>query len=264
VTDRPGEEPVRSAAELFSVAGKVALVTGATAGLGRRLVEVLSAADAKVAFLGRRQDRLDELAEACPGSVPIRCDLGATDQVARAHATAVETLGPIEMLVNNAAVIYGGKAQEEDIEKARLTLATNLLAPFQLCQLVYPGMKARQSGSIVNISSILAHAGMGRLPQASYAASKGGIRALTQELAAQWGRDGVRVNAIAPGFFHSEITTPMLERWPAGEEFILRNSLISRVGERSDFDGALLYLASEASSFVTGQTIVVDGGWTAR
>jgi NAD(P)-dependent dehydrogenase (short-subunit alcohol dehydrogenase family) len=264
VPDRPEEGPVRPATELFSVAGKVVLVTGATAGLGQRLVRVLSEAGAKVAFLGRREERLRELAEICPGSVPIRCDLGEIDQVDRAHVTAVEALGPIEVLVNNAAIIHGGKAEDEDIESARLTLETNLLAPFRLCQLVHPSMKKRGTGSIINISSILAHAGMGRLPQASYAASKGGVRALTQELAAQWGRQGIRVNAIAPGFFHSEITTPMLERWPAGEEFILRNSMIQRVGERSDFDGALLYLASEASSFVTGQTLVIDGGWTAR
>lgn len=264
MTERSGEQPVRTSAELFSVAGKAALVTGATSGLGQRMVSVLSAAGATVAFLGRRRERLDELAEACPGSVPIRCDLARIDEIDRAHAAAVEALGPIDVLVNNAAVIHGGKAEDEDIETARETLETNLLAPFRLCQLVHPEMKEREAGSIINVSSILAHAGMGRLPQASYAASKGGLRALTMELAAQWGRHGIRVNAIAPGFFHSEITTPLLERWPAGEEFILRNSLIQRVGERSDFDGALLYLASEASSFVTGQTIVVDGGWTAR
>jgi NAD(P)-dependent dehydrogenase (short-subunit alcohol dehydrogenase family) len=177
---------------------------------------------------------------------------------------ATEHFGPVEILVNNAATVFADSAQDESRAHIETTIGVNLVAPLRLCQLVHAGMAETGKGAIINVSSIVAHVGMGgRLPQASYAASKGGLAALTRELAAQWARDGIRVNAIAPGFFRSEITAEIFENEKI-HEFILRNSLIRRVGEAADFDGALLFLASDASGFVTGQTLHVDGGWTAR
>jgi NAD(P)-dependent dehydrogenase (short-subunit alcohol dehydrogenase family) len=248
--------------DLFSVAGRVAVVTGATAGLGERMARTLHAAQARVVVAGRRADRLDALVADCPGMVAVPCDLERDEDLVRLAGTAAE-LGPVDILVNNAATIVGAKAQDETREDIEATLRVNLVAPLRLCQLVYPGMAERGRGAIVNVTSIVAHHGIGRLPQAGYAGSKGGLAALTRELAVQWARDGIRVNAIAPGFFRSEITEGILGSEKI-TEFILRNTPLGRVGEPGDFDGALLFLASDASSFVTGQTVFVDGGWTAR
>ena len=255
---------VRPVETLFAVADRVALVTGASAGLGRRMAAVLHHAGARVVVTSRRPERLDEIVAALPGAFAIRCD--ATDDQALQDlvASAEAHFGPIEILVNNAATIIGATAQDERRQDIDETLSVNLTSAFRLAQMVYGPMAAAGSGSIINVTSILAFAGMGgRLPQASYAASKGGLSALTRELAAQWARDGIRVNAIAPGFFESEMTEEIFQDERI-HDFIVRNSLIKRIGRPADFDGALLFLASQASAFVTGQTLLVDGGWTAR
>jgi len=239
------------------------LVTGATSGLGRRMAEVLHARGARIAIASRRQDRLDEVARGLPGVVPVQCDLQEPESLDAVVAAVVDRLGPIDVLVNNAGMGYGVPAEEEPLDKVYALANVNLIAPYRLAQLVYPGMAERGKGSIVNVTSIAAHVGLGRIPQAFYAATKGGLLALTRELAAQWGRRGVRVNALAPGFFRSEMTESVL----ASEkltDYVVSNSMMLRIGESSDLDGALLYLASDASEFMTGQTLLVDGGWTAR
>lgn len=252
------------AAERFPVHDRIALVTGATSGLGARMASVLHGAGAQVVVTGRRRDRLDALARELPGTLPVAMDASKDEDLVNAVRRATHEVGPPDILVNNAATVFAHVAQEEPRRAIERTLNVNLVAPMRLAQLVYDGMAAKGHGSIVNITSIVAHVGMGgRLPQASYAASKGGLTALTRELAAQWARDGIRVNAIAPGFFRSEITGPVFDSEPI-MDFILRNTPIRRVGEPEDFDGALLFLASGASEFVTGQTLHVDGGWTAR
>lgn len=264
LTPVSADAAVQPIAELFSVRDRVAVVTGATAGLGERMAAVLHGAGARVVVAGRRRDRLEALEEQLPGAVAVQSDAASDADLQRLVATTEQHFGSVEILVNNAATVFANTAQGEPRDEIEETLAVNLVAPMRLSQLVYEGMAARGRGSIINITSIVGQVGMGgRLPQASYAASKGGLAALTRELAAQWARDGIRVNAIAPGFFRSEITAPLFDNERLNE-FILRNSLIKRVGEPSDFDGALLYLASDASAFVTGQTVTVDGGWTAR
>jgi NAD(P)-dependent dehydrogenase (short-subunit alcohol dehydrogenase family) len=132
-----------------------------------------------------------------------------------------------------------------------------------LAQSVFPGMRERGEGSIVNVTSMTASVGIGRFPQAVYAASKGGLEALTREWAAQWSRYGIRINNLAPGFIETEITTDVINV-PKVQDWILRNSLLPRHGQPDDFDGALLLLASDAGRYITGQTILVDGGWTAH
>jgi len=248
----------------FNLAGRVALVTGATSGLGERMAHVLYEAGATVAVTGRRTERLNALAQGHPRMPTYQADLSARSQCEQLMESVITDHGGIDILVNNAALIHGARAQDESRENLSEMLEVNLVAPFRLAQLAYPAMQERGRGSIINVTSILAHVAMGRLPQAGYAATKGGLSALTRELAVQWARDGIRVNSIAPGFFMSEITRPLFDEHPNVRDFVIRNTPLARVGTPSDYDGAVLYLAADVSSFVTGQTILVDGGWTAR
>ena len=252
-------------AGLFSLKGKTALVTGASAGLGRRLATVLADAGATTAVVARRRDELDALvAEMPPGSIAIDGDLSDTQAVRTVAERALDGLGRIDVLVNNAAYIAGGvKAEHETPEQIRTTLAANLEAPILLAQAAFPGMHESGGGSIINVSSIVASVGIGRFPQAVYAASKGGLEALTREWSAQWSRYGIRVNNLAPGFIETEMTQSVINE-PKIQEWILRNTFMPRHGIPEDFDGAALFLASDASAYVTGQTLRVDGGWTAR
>lgn len=247
----------------FSLEGKRVLLTGATAGIGARFARVLHEAGALVGLVARRHDRLAEIAAALPGSVPLPTDLSSMEQIEGLGTRALQELGGVDVLVNNAAWISGSRAEDETVDEIRRTLDVNLVAPIRLGQLVFPGMKAQGSGVIINVSSIVARVGIGRLPQATYAASKGGLEAITREWAAQWSRYGVRVNAIAPGFFETEMTDSVLAVDKI-RDWVTANTLLPRTGRLEDLDGAILYLASDASSFVTGQVIVVDGGWTAR
>lgn len=253
-----------TSADLFSIADRAVLLTGASAGIGRRFAEVLAGAGARVGLVARRGDLLEEMCAELPGCVAIPADLSDPDAAQHTVERAVEHLGPIEVLVNNAAYIAGGvKAEDETLDDIQTTLAVNLVAPIRLAQAVYPAMRAAGRGSIINVTSMVAEVGIGRFPQATYAASKGGLAAITREWAAQWGRHGVRVNAIAPGFIETEMTESVIHHEKV-QRWITSNTLLPRHGRTEDFDGALLFLASDASAYVTGQTITVDGGWTAH
>jgi NAD(P)-dependent dehydrogenase (short-subunit alcohol dehydrogenase family) len=253
------------ALRIFDLTGKTAVITGASAGIGNRLARTLVHAGADVIAISRRETVLDDEAMATGRIRSVSADLGETDQVVRAAEECLDLLGGrVDILVNNAGWVAGGvKAEDETYDIIRRTLAINLEAPTLLAQKFQPGMVAAGDGSIINITSISALAANGRFPQAIYAASKGGLEAITREWAVQWSRWGVRVNSIAPGFIESEITEGVLEHEKI-QQWVLRNSMIQRHGQPEDFDGALLLLASDASRYITGQCIVVDGGWTAR
>jgi NAD(P)-dependent dehydrogenase (short-subunit alcohol dehydrogenase family) len=197
--------------------------------------------------------------------LPINADLAEREQVSDAANASLEAFdGRVDILVNNAAYIAGGvKAEEETYDDIRRTLAVNVEAPILLAQAVFPGMRERGDGSIINITSITASVGIGRFPQAVYAATKGGMEALTREWAAQWSRYGIRINSLAPGWIETELTSEVTQV-PKVQDWILRNALLPRHGQPDDFDGALLLLASDAGRYITGQRIVVDGGWTAH
>ena len=251
------------AASTFRLDGKVAVVTGASSGLGARFAKVLSGAGARVVLSARRLDRLRELASTLPGALAVQCDVRDQNSIENLASTALREYGRIDVLVNNAGISHSAPAEEESLESFRETIEVNLVAAFALSQLVGRQMLEQKSGSIVNIASILGLVGAGRIPLASYVASKGGIVLLTRELALQWARRGVRVNAIAPGWFPSEMTDGMLAS-ESGRQWIARETPIGRPGEEHELDGALLFLATEASSYVTGQVLAVDGGWTAK
>lgn len=250
--------------EIFSLQGKTAILTGASAGLGRRFADVLAGAGARVAVVARRADVLEDFISHHPGSIAVQADLGKSEDVDTVIERVRAEFGTPDIIVNNAAYIAGGvKAEDESAEEIATTLAVNLVAPIRLVQAFQPGMRERGTGSIINVTSMVASVGIGRFPQAVYAASKGGLESITREWAAQWSRYGIRVNAIAPGFFESEITQDVINLENV-QQWIQRNTLLPRHGTPEDFDGALLYLASDAGRYVTGQTLTVDGGWTAH
>ena len=252
-----------AAARMFGLDGRVAIVTGASSGLGASVATALASFGARVAVVARRYDKLVEFAKQIDG-IAVACDLSDLDRVGSVVPAVVEGLGPPEILVNAAGNMFTEeRAESEPLDAIRQTMDLNLLAPFLLAQAVFPHMRAVGRGTIVNISSISGRVGVPGIPQASYAASKLGLSGLTAELAVQWARHSIRVNTVAPGFFRSEITAPLYESEQAAE-YLRRNTPLPREGTADDIVGAVLWLAGDAGRYVTGQTVVVDGGWTAR
>jgi NAD(P)-dependent dehydrogenase (short-subunit alcohol dehydrogenase family) len=249
-----------SAVENFRIEGAVALVTGASSGLGHRFARVLAGAGGRLVLAARRKDRLDELAQALPDAVAVECDVSDPADRRRVIGVATEHFGRLDILVNNAGITKVQPALDESDEFFAQALDVNLVAPFALSREAARVMIDAGGGSIVNIASVAGLQG-GQMPQASYHASKGGIVNLTRELAAQWGRYGVRVNALAPGWFPSEMTEPMFNN-ERTLEWMSQRTPLRRPGSESELDGPLLLLASQAGSFITGHTLVVDGGWT--
>ena len=246
----------------FRLDGRVAVVTGASSGIGARFARVLDAAGANVVAAARRVDRLEKLVADLGHAVAVECDVSVDEDVERLVATAIERFGTVDVLVNNAGVGEPMPAETEPPDVFRQAVAVNLTGAFVASQVAGRHMLERGSGAIVNVVSMLGVVGSGQVPFPSYAASKGGLVNLTRELGAQWGRRGVRVNAIAPGWFETEMTAEMFadER---SMTWVRRKTPMGRPGAEHELDGALLFLASDASSYVTGHILLVDGGWTA-
>ena len=247
--------------------GKVAVVTGASSGLGNRFARVLHAAGATVVAAARRSDRLAALHEELgDGLVAVTCDVSVDADCERLIADAIAIDGHLDVLVNNAGIGTPSPAELEPIGYFREVMEVNSNALFLLSQLAGRHMIERGSGSIVQVASVLGLVASAPIKQASYCASKGAVVSLTRELGAQWARKGVRVNALAPGWFASEMTTVMFgdDAEESAVGFMKRNCPMGRGGDEHELDGALLFLASDASSYVTGQTIPIDGGWVAR
>jgi hypothetical protein len=248
---------------LFSVDGLVVVVTGASSGLGMRFARVLHAAGAQVVVSARRADRLERLVDELPGITAVPGDVARAEDREGLIGAAVTMHGRLDVLVNNAGIGSPEPAESETVERFAEVLDVNVTALFALSQLAGRVMLEQRGGSIINLASILGLVASAPIKQASYTASKGAVVNLTRELAVQWARKGVRVNAIAPGWFPSEMTSDMFTDQSA-LAFLERNAPMARGGQPEELDGALLFLASNASSYVTGHVLTVDGGWTAR
>ena len=260
-------EPVANAPldplSLFRLDGQVALVTGASSGLGARFARVLHAAGATVMVSARRAERLAALVDDLPGSRAVTADLSLAQDRERLVETTVTQCGGIDVLINNAGVGNNVRIEDEDLQTFRQVMELNVTAVWHLSKLAAVPMVDAGYGSIVNIASMLGHVGSSPIKQANYCASKGAVVNLTRELALQWARRGIHVNALCPGWFESEMTAGM-ESDEGSQRYIGQNSPIPRMGHAHELDGALLLLASKASTFMTGQSLLVDGGWTAR
>lgn len=253
--------------DLFDLSGKVAIVTGGSRGLGLEMAKALGEAGASVAITARREQWLeparDALIEQRIDCLAMPCDVSQPDQVDAAVAGVLQRFGRIDVLVNNAGISWGESIVTMPLEKWHEVLDTNVTGCFLMSRAVAGDMiRAGRGGSIVNVASIAALVGTpaGVLDAVGYAASKGAIVSLTRDLAVKWASHGIRVNAIAPGFFETRMTTGVLARSRAEIE---RSTPMRRIGEPEELRGAALFLAAPASAYMTGQVLVVDGGATA-
>jgi NAD(P)-dependent dehydrogenase (short-subunit alcohol dehydrogenase family) len=256
---------VKRPEQLFRLDGRVAVVTGASSGMGVTFAEALAAAGARVVVAARRPERLQEVVREIQdqgGSAhAVACDVSREEDVERLVAETQAVFGATDVLVSNAGFTTVVPAEEQGLADWQAHLDVNLTGVFLCAQRFGRGMLAAGRGTIVNVASVLGVVASGQIRQAAYAASKGGVVNLTRELAAQWARRGVRVNALAPGWFPTEMTADMFgdERslaWMRGR------TPLGRGGALDELIGPLLFLASDASSFVTGHVLTVDGGWT--
>jgi NAD(P)-dependent dehydrogenase (short-subunit alcohol dehydrogenase family) len=240
--------------------GRVALVTGASAGLGRRFAETLHGAGAFVVGTGRRQALLDDLAR----SLSERFEGIAGDITDRDHRQQLidrlAGFGRLDVLVNNAGISDDGPLSEQSLEELTQVVDVNLISVLDLCRLAAPLLFSTAGSTVINVASVYGLVAS-RSPMAAYNATKGAMVHLTRQLAAQWGEHGVRVNALAPGYFPSEMTGQLAD--PDFQRWIGERTLLGRIPGAHELDGPLLFLASDAASYMTGQVLVIDGGWTA-
>ena len=249
---------------VFRLDGKIALVTGASSGIGAQTVKLFSSLGAKVIAAARREDRLQDLADQYPDVMAVRCDVGVEADCKNLVDTIINEYGKIDILINNAGISDPIPALEEDLDLFKRVIQIDLISCFHLAQLCAQHMETQESGgAIVNVSSIHGFVGSSPNNQPGYTAAKGGLINLTRELALEWARHGIRVNAIAPGYITTELTDEMIAG-ESGRKWIERNTPMRRPGEVTELDGAMLLLASDAGSYITGETIAIDGGWLAR
>lgn len=251
--------------DIFDLSGKVALVTGGSRGLGKEMAEGLAEAGASLMLLARREQWLNSAVEEfrdhgfrCEGTI---CDVADPEDVRRTVERTIEEFGQIDILINNAGVTWGAPAEDMPLDKWNMVIQINLTGAFLFSQRVGREMLKRKSGNIINVASIAGLLGTMEEGQhiVGYVAAKGGIIAMTREFAAKWARRGIRVNAIAPGFFPSRMTEKTLEQAQAQIEAAVP---MGRIGGEGELKGVAVFLASAASGYITGQTIVVDGGST--
>jgi len=251
-------------AQLLSIEGKVAVITGGTSGIGRALSLGLADAGASVIATARRQQQVDETAAAIEtrGGKTLRmtsdvCDRSSLEAVL---AATLEQFGKVDILINCAGRIKRTPTLTMPEDEWTAILDTNLTGTLRACQVFGKYMLERGYGRIVNIASLNSFVALSEV--AAYAASKAGVASLTRSLAVEWSKKGVTVNAIAPGVFRTELNAQLLDSTPRGQELLMRTPM-GRFGKTEELIGAAIYLASDAASFVTGQVLVVDGGFLA-
>jgi NAD(P)-dependent dehydrogenase (short-subunit alcohol dehydrogenase family) len=250
--------------DLFNLSGRVAIVTGGSRGLGEEIADGFAEAGAAVMLCARRDEWLTPTVERFKKQgVPVEgliADVTNPKDVQAVVDRAVQAFGQVDILVNNAGISWGAPSEDMPLDKWQKVIDVNLTGAFLCAQAAGREMLKRQYGRIINIASIAGlHSSVNGPHFAGYAASKAGLMGLTRELAASWGRSNIRVNAIAPGFFHSRLADPAI---PLAEPSIKASSPIPRVGNAGEMKGVAVFLAADASNYITGQVIVVDGGRT--
>ena len=250
--------------DLFDLTGKTAIVTGGSRGIGKEMAEGLAEAGANLMLCARRaewlEDTVREFEEKGFNVAGKTCDVAKPEDVQAVVDETVSKFGSVDILINNAGISWGAMPEDMPLEQWQKVLNVNLTGCFVFAQAVGREMLKQNSGSIINIASIAGMTSSANGPfYAGYAASKAGLIGLTRELAASWGRKGIRVNAIAPGFFHSRLADVVIDIY---ERSIQENNVIPRVGDEGELKGVTVFLASDASSYIPGQTIAVDGGMT--
>lgn len=250
--------------QLFDLSGRVAIVTGGSRGLGKEMAEGLAEAGAALMLCARREEWLWPTVEEFRGrgfkTEGMLCDVSKSEQVQAVVDTTIAKYDQVDILINNAGVSWGERPEVMPLDKWQKVIDINLTGVFLCAQAAGREMLKRQYGRIINIASVSGLQSSANGPHyAGYAASKAGLFGLTRELAASWGRQGIRVNGIAPGFFHSRLADPAI---PMAEPSIKTRNPIPRVGAAGELKGVGVFLASDASNYITGQVIVVDGGRT--
>ena len=248
-----------------SLSGRVIVITGASSGLGEQLARALVDQDALPVLAARRGERLAALAaQLGDGVQTVTCDVTADADRRRLIDTVMERHGRIDGLVNNAGMGASGPALRTSVETFARVLDLNLVAPYGLSCLAATHMREGGGGAVVNVASVMGLRSIAQIADAAYVASKAGLIGLTRELASQWGRYGIRVNAIAPGFFASEMTAGLGADAESFPDWLTAQIPLGRGGRPGELDAAILYLLGPGASFVNGHVLTVDGGMTTR
>jgi NAD(P)-dependent dehydrogenase (short-subunit alcohol dehydrogenase family) len=255
---------VPTLSDLFKLEGRVAIVTGGSRGLGQEMAEGLAEAGASLMLCARRDEWLAPAVQQMRGrgfaAEGMLCDVSKSADVQAVVDKTLATYGKVDVLVNNAGITWAAEPEDLPLDKWQKVVDVNLTGAFLFAQAAARDMLTRQWGRIINIASIAGmHASVQGPHYAAYAATKAGLIGLTRELAVSWARQGIRVNAIAPGFFHSRLADGAIAM---NEASIKAQSPIPRVGDAGELKGVAVFLAADASNYITGQTIVVDGGRT--
>jgi gluconate 5-dehydrogenase len=255
---------------LFDLTGQVAIVTGGYTGIGRQMAEGLAEAGADLVICARNLEGCHQAAEEISKStgvktLPLRCDVGSPTDVEAAVKETLNIFGKIDILVNNAGIAMGGLPEDTELKDWESVLRVNLTGTFLCCREVGRFMIKARRGKIINVASIMGFQTTGLVSAPAYVTTKGGIIALTRDLAVRWICHNINVNAIAPGWFPTNMTDPVLSQDKMGKgDELLRSIPAGRFGGEDDLKGVTVLLASTASDYIVGQVIVVDGGTLAR
>jgi gluconate 5-dehydrogenase len=251
--------------DIFDLTGKVAIVTGASSGLGVQMAKALARQGADIAILARRTDKLKVVAKEITAlgvrCLPVKCDVIKSDEIAAAVQSVVKEYGRIDILINNAGNGGTGPAEEMTDATWHQTVAVDMDGVFFMAREVGRQMIAQKSGRIINIASMYGMVGNMALGTACYHAAKGGVVNLTRALAAEWAKHSITVNSICPGYFETELTTDVLNT-DSFTQYMQSTVPVGRYGKEGELDAAVVFLASGASSYVTGVNLPVDGGYT--
>lgn len=251
--------------DMFDLTGKVALVTGASSGLGVQMAKALAKRGADIAIMARRMERLEKVAEEIRAlgvrCFPVRCDVTDTDRIKAAVAEVVAEYGKIDILINNAGDGGTGPAETTTDETWHRTVSVDLDGVFFMSREVGKHMLEKKYGRIINIASMYGMVGNMALGTAAYHAAKGGVVNLTRALAAEWSRHGITVNSICPGYFETELTIDTLKT-ESFQAYMKASVPVGRYGEAGELDAAAVFMASDAASYVSGVILPVDGGYT--